>query len=417
MTFHVKHRRRWLLVPLVLAIPIIAACRIQNDPDGWAAPLSIGDEDDRQVLIVRTDDDHLARVSVDLTTDPATVTTIWEFPGSPTLELAGSRTYADDEFPGLVDEIGASGFYGTPALLGPEGEELIVGDYDEGVVYALRTDGTSARIIFETDDRVIAGVLVDEDRRTAYIATADNRVIAVDTEKPEASLWTFDESGEAIWGTPALADSRKHGRLLIVPSLDGNVYALRTDPDVADHERLAWKFETGAGIASSVVVQDGRAFVGGFDRTFYAIDLDSGTEVWRRSGSNWFWTTALVDGGIVYVGDLDGKVWAWDAETGAPVWEAPYDANDRIRAQPLLVEERALLVIVTRSGEIHALDAATGEVRWNSGVKGVKVESRVLADPVLLGSIVLVNNDDGRLFEVRVGAQRLRRLQEEGRTG
>ncbi len=384
--FHVKRAdRRWLMAPLAAAIVLITACGVSNDPDGWASPLTLDDADGADVIIIRTDREHIAALDISVRPlDEAAVR--WEFPRE------------NDGFPGLTEPVDAHGFYGTPALLGPDGEELILADYDEGTVYAVRTDGTSARIIFDVDGRVVASVIVDPDRTTAYITATDGCVYAVDTESPGTATWSFCDPESEVWGTPDLAQSRTYGGLLLVPGLNGRVSALQIERE----GRLAWTFQTDAAIAGNVVVSEGRAYLGDFNSIFFALDVETGDVVWSALGADWFWTTALVADGTVYAADLSGMVWAWDVDSGRLVWDAPYDAGDPVRAQPALTDDGAVLVIVTRKAEFHAIVPATGLGIWTT--KGTEDDrpDDVLADPLIRGDAILINDEDGRLFEARV---------------
>ena len=152
--FHVKHSSRsWALVLLILTIPLMVACAgVSNDPEGWSAPSSILNEENNELLIVRFGENKLAAVDLDSNA------IVWQFPSS------------DGYFPGITEEIESRGYYGTP-VLSPEGDELLLGDYDKGLVYAIRIDGTSARIILDTGDKIVGSLLVDSKTKTTYIST------------------------------------------------------------------------------------------------------------------------------------------------------------------------------------------------------------------------------------------------------
>ena len=192
--FHVKHRPLAVL-PLLFVPLLLAACGIGDNADGWAAPLLVPDvvidEEERDLLIFAAGRDRIAAI------DPtdSTGVLIWEFPDPDN----------DNRFLGLDEEVRRGAFYGDPTPLGQD--EILVATWSDGKVYAIRVDGSSARLIFDTDDSVAAGVVADDDR-VAYIATTDERVIAVDTDNPEEDLWTFEDLANEAWGTPALAKSR-----------------------------------------------------------------------------------------------------------------------------------------------------------------------------------------------------------------
>ena len=393
--------RRLRGLALLAAIPILAACTISNDPDGWAPPIAT-ELDGRAVVIARVEDNAIAAIDLDRASP-----VVWRFPGV----AAGQAPSQDDErpFPGLDGPVEAQGFYGAPAVIGAQGEEFVVADHNDGVVYAIRRDGTSARVLLDTGAPVIAGVVAAADGRTLFVATTGERVYAIDAESPPASVddaeafvWIAEGLGGRIWGTPAIAASERDGPLLIVPTMAGRVVALRTDDG-----SVVWSFDSGAGIASDVVVGGGLAFFGGFDRTFYALDVETGDLRWSAQGAHWFWTSALLVNGTVFVGDLHGAVWAWDAATGVPRWPEPFQAGERIRAQPALTAAGEL-VIITREGTLLALDPDTGRRVWGDPDTPLKTSNRVLATPLILADdSVLISDDQGVLWRSRVGAGRI----------
>jgi outer membrane protein assembly factor BamB len=393
--------RRWLGIALLAAIPLLAACTISNDPDGWAPPIA-AEVHGRPVIIARVEDDRIGAIDLDRA-DPV----VWTFPG-----LAAGRAESDDDdrpFPGLDAAIDAQGFYGAPAVIGTNADEFVIADHNDGVVYAIRRDGSSARVLLDTGVPVIAGIVVADDARTIFVATTDERVYAIDSENPplsvddsEAFVWVADAIEGRIWGTPALAHSDAHGPLLIVPTMAGQVVGLR-----ADTGETVWTFRSGAGIASDVAVDGGLAFFGGFDRTFYALDIESGDLRWSAEGAHWFWTSALAVNGAVFAGDLHGAVWAWDAQTGAALWPAPFQAGDRIRAQPALTSAGDL-VIITREGTLLAVDPASGDQRWGDPDNPLRTSNKVFATPLILDDDSLVISDDqGVLWRSRVGSGRV----------
>jgi len=364
--------RRGVFALLILGLPVLVACASVTGSTGWAPPAQVPGREGE--VIIRNSDDRISVIDIESASEE------WTFP--------------DDEklFPGLIDEIDADAFYAPPVFL-PGGDEFVIGSEEDGIIYAVRTDSTSARLIFDTDDRLIAGLVGDG--TTIYAATAENGVFAIDTESPETASWSYDGIGGEVWGTPGLAQTQTHGQLLIVPSMNGVIYALRTNSSSAGN-RLVWRFQTGASVASSVVTLDGVAYFGSFDRNFYAVDVESGDTVWTAKGNGWFWGNPHIAGDTIYMADLSGRVQALDRATGTAIWLAAYEADDEVRAQPLLVDDETLL-IVDQGGNVHVLDPATGGLRWTTATP---IDDDVLADPVVVSGRVLVNNDDGDLFEV-----------------
>src|SRR5690606_17929024 len=83
--------------------------------------------------------------------------------------------------------------------------------------------------------------------------------------------------------------------------------------------RAAWTTSAGRGTSGSIVVAEGIAYLGGTDRTVYAVDLATGAVRWsRRLGGAILGGVTLAEG-TVFVGTdrPQGAVAALDAATGA----------------------------------------------------------------------------------------------------
>ena len=146
----------------------------------------------------------------------------------------------------------------------------------------------------------------------------------------------------ADWGT------------VFLTAADGILHAI----DVADGiER--WRATIGAGATSPVLYDDIVLATGG--NRLYAFDADDGSEVWSATtGPSNRFSPAAIHNGVVYVGNRDRFVYAvspidgdvfWCTRTDGPVETRPAVTNDLVYAR-------------STTGELHALDTATGEGRW-----------------------------------------------------
>lgn len=400
--FHVKHlspgksltpRRPLVAIAvLLLAIPALVACDVADQPDGWAAPTPDPLEPETR-LIAPTGDNTVVAVQL---LDGNLGAAAWEFPDD------------DGRFPGLEYEIEPIAFYADPVWV-PETDEWLLSGYSDGVLYAVQRDGESARAVFATDARIVADLVVDG--TVAYLADTGYRVHAVDIEQPGSSVWTWDgDSDLQIWSGPVLTATDR-GSLLIVAGLDGRVTGLHADGPEAGTP--AWQITIDAGIAGSIVANDGIVYVGGLDRVFYGLDAATGGQVWTAQASHWIWGTPLIHEGVIYMTDLRGNVYALDALSGQTRWLQPYAADDRIRAQPLFVEfndpdsDGGILVIVARGGTIHQLNAADGSLLRQFHLEKAK---DLMANAILKDDRILVSDEDGVLYAVLLGANQAVRL-------
>ena len=284
------------------------------------------------------------------------------------------------------DDIDPVALYGTPAVA----EGVVFVPTHKNTLYAVDIEsGELLWLPFETDGPLIGGVVVANG--IVYFGSDDGNVYALNAETGRQE-WQPFKTGNMVQSTPAVA-----GGTLYVTSLDGFLYAL----DAETGEEL-WSFETDGGIPSPPVVDEaaGLVYVAGFDQRLRAIDIESHEEVWSIKAGNWFWTTPLVFNGVVYAGALDGKVYAIEADTGVELWREPYETEAPIRAAPVIAGGK--LIVVDRAGNVHGIDLEEG-IDASNGF--LSLGDDVLADPLVFqpaegGESVLFVTTAGDLVQV-----------------
>ncbi len=184
--------------------------------------------------------------------------------------------------------------------------------------------------------------------------------------------WKFHTGGEVI-SSPAIVNS-----VVYVGSTDGNLYAL--------HEQdgsLLWKFASHARIPSSPAVANGLVYFGSYDGNFYAVEAATGKLKWkfhtreRRYAAKHLHGSLPVDetmpdpfdvylsspavwNDAVYFGSGDGNVYALDAATGSVKWK--FQTADVVHASPAIADGR--LFIGSWDSYFYALDASSGKELW-----------------------------------------------------
>lgn len=150
----------------------------------------------------------------------------------------------------------------------------------------------------------------------------------------------------------------------------------------------AWAFSFGGekqrGQEAQPIVHDGVMYVTGSYSRIYAIDLETGREVWQYDARlpegilpccDVVNRGAAIYGDKIYFGTLDARIMALDKDTGDVVWRkkiADYKAGYSYTAAPLIVDG---MVITGNSGgefgivgAVEARDAETGEMVWRRPV-------------------------------------------------
>jgi outer membrane protein assembly factor BamB len=185
--------------------------------------------------------------------------------------------------------------------------------------------------------------------------------------------WTFKTVGKVI-ASPAI-----HGDTLYVGSTGGLLYAL--DRLVGTEK---WKYAAKARIASSPAVAGGLVYFGAFDGNFYALDEAGGQLKWKfmTGGERRFSATHLhgsqpatetmpdpfdcylsspvVSNGVVYFGSGDGNVYALNAAAGTLKWK--FKTGDVVHASPAMAD--GVVFIGSWDSYFYALDAETGALKW-----------------------------------------------------
>ncbi len=208
-----------------------------------------------------------------------------------------------------------------------------------------------------------------------YFGSSDERVYALDakTGKP---AWVH-KTGGVVHSSPALA-----GKNVVIGSWDGALYAL----DAASGE-LRWRYQTRAeqknsillGIQASPRVDRDTVYAGSRDGYFYALDADSGKLKWSYNAKGtWVVSTAAVDDSSVYFGTSDsGLLLALDKRDGKERFRV--DTKVWTFASPLRTGE--LLIGASMKGELFAVDAGSGRLRWSYRTDASKADAFGAIDP------------------------------------
>lgn len=189
--------------------------------------------------------------------------------------------------------------------------------------------------------------------------------------------------------------------------------------------RLKWRYLTGGRVVSSPVFHDGVVYLGSDDGSVYALDAMSGQRRWRFATAGPVASTPAVAGGLVYFMSYDGKLYAVEAQSGKLRWKFTTGGERRFEAKNLhgflpknqtiadpfdlflsspVVAEGAVF-FGCGDGNLYALDAATGDLKWK-----VQTGDVVHASPAYADGVVYVGSWDTYLYavEARSGKEKWR---------
>lgn len=294
-------------------------------------------------------------------------------------------------------------FYAPPSV---ENGRAIVGDFgaSQGMfspqtvvsIYGMDVSGNTAQILWTRDDlakdRIVAGPLQIEG--VAYVATADNLLLALDPETGN-ELWHF-AAEFSIWAQPTY-----HDGTLFVASLDRHLYAV----DAADGSQK-WASELSGAMSAQPIINadDHLVYAASYDHEVHALDIDSGNEVWSVQATDWVWSAPALADGTLYFGDSSGNVFAVDAANGDILWKSgvhtmnvvatvtqnpPLTIKGAIQASPVVQDGVVYLASLGNSeseeGLLVAMDAATGKELWQ-----VTTPAPLFSTPIIIDDVIVI---------------------------
>ena len=178
---------------------------------------------------------------------------------------------------------------------------------------------------------------------------------------------------------------------------------------------VQWKFHTGGLIISSPVIANGSVYVGSTDGYLYAVDVDSGRLKWKFETKARVVSSPAVAGGLVYFSSYDGWFYAVNAADGKPKWKFNNGAERRYAAKHIhgalpagetmpdpfdcYLSSPAVwngaVYFGSGDGNIYALNAGTGELKWKFHTGDV-----VHASPAISGGTLFVGSWDSYFYAI-----------------
>jgi outer membrane protein assembly factor BamB len=190
---------------------------------------------------------------------------------------------------------------------------------------------------------------------------------------PNQIKWKFHTGGPVI-SSPAVSSG-----VVFVGSGDGNLYAVDRESGT-----LKWKFDAKSRITASAAIADGLVYFGAYNGTFYAVDAATGQLKWkfqtagerRYAGTHlhgsepdaesmpdpfdFYLSSPVLWNGDVFFGSGDGNVYALNAASGTLKWR--FKTGDVVHASPAIADGK--LFVGSWDSYFYALDATSGKKQW-----------------------------------------------------
>lgn len=224
------------------------------------------------------------------------------------------------------------------------------------------------------------GMTVDD----GYVYVSGGSFVYAVNLETGAEAWRFPEKANQanpFFAAPVMTPDGQ----LIVGGYDHKLYSLNPQTGAAN-----WQFEAALDrwIGSVLVVGD-VIYAPNADYKLYAFNLAGGL-LWEFTADQSIWGAPVSDGQRVFFGTLGRKVYAVDAGSGEQVWVS--DLDGAVLGSPVLGPDGSLYV-GTYNGDLVALNAASGAVRWQQAG-----HSWIWAGPTLEGGRLYFGDGKGSLF-------------------
>ncbi|HZH95568.1 MAG TPA: PQQ-binding-like beta-propeller repeat protein, partial [Flavisolibacter sp.] len=279
--------------------------------------------------------------------------------------------------------------FSSPAATG---SEVVFGSAD-GSIYALNKKGKPVWKT-KTNAAVLGSPLIDAD--TVYIGGSDScfQALTVATGKP---IWRFCGLYGAVTSKPVIA-----GNTLIFGAWDCHLYALNKTTGA-----LIWKWSNGSSVinyspaACIPVVHDGVVYVVAPDRYLSAIDIETGSTLWRTKEATVRESIGMAeDGKLVYGKTMQDTVVAFytNRQEAKPAWK--FNAGFGYEHVPsMLIERDGKVFFGTKNGVVYCIAPTTQKIIWaykidNSMVNTLNVlNSKQVIAATMDGKVVLLEEN------------------------
>jgi outer membrane protein assembly factor BamB len=146
-------------------------------------------------------------------------------------------------------------------------------------------------------------------RGVIYFGSFDNylRAVAIDRPNGPKELWRFYLGAYATAASPVL-----HNNILYQETRDGSLIALTLDG------KELWRFRTREAVAVPLV-HEGRIYLGSADYNMYCLDM-KGRILWKFPAQGYVWWEPVVWGNTLCFSSWDCHIYAVDKNTGKELW-------------------------------------------------------------------------------------------------
>lgn len=317
--------------------------------------------------------------------------------------VSANRVYAADASGNIAALDAASGrpvwqrktkipFSGGPDV---DADRMVLGSSNGEILMLSARDG-SQRWKAQLDSEVLSTPRIIGD--LIVVHTIDDTVYGLELSDGnerwrygyEAPILTLRGSSSPAAGPEGVIVGVSNGRLVYLDTEQGApIWEVLVSPPSGRSE-----LERIADIDTDPMVIGDQVFVASYNGDLAAIDIPSGTVLWRRELSAHAGLAA--DSTALYITDSDDNLWAADPADGSGRWKQDALLNRRLSA-PVVVGDQ--LAVGDLEGYVHYLSRRDGRLIGRERV----TKAAAASAPVVSGSTLYVQFENGVVAAVRGG--------------
>ena len=275
------------------------------------------------------------------------------------------------------------------------GAGLVVVGSTFGDLVALNSADGAIRWKTRLNGEVLSAPAVSE--HLIAIRTVDGKLHGI-SSKDGQELWAQEQQVPRL-SLRGTASPVMTGDLVLSGFDNGKVEALNaSDGSVAWETTIApahgkTELERMDDVDSTVRVSGADVYAIGFQGRISMLALDTGQTWWSHDASSF--RPLGLDESSIYISTSDGEVVALRRRTGTELWRQKALLHRRLSAA---VEADTSIVTGDYQGYVHWLDKATGALAARASTGKVRISN----SPVVVGNMVLVINDAGKISAFRM---------------
>lgn len=175
-----------------------------------------------------------------------------------------------------------------------------------------------------------------------------------------------------------------------------------SEPNDLVYDAKAWKFDAGAPIRATPLINAGAIYFGTAKDDFFAIDKMTSQVKWKYNTGYAIHSSAASQDGRIFFADNKQIVYALKETTGKLLWKVEMGKKqnypwrfDYYYSSPTLYEDK--LLIGGDDGYLYMMNQKDGKIVWKFKSKGI-----IRGSPAVSGNEVIVGDIDGTLYAVNI---------------